>query len=73
MPKKLIGNVIAGHGHEELISIGGMDIHKNLQKYLYKLKCSSGICKWTTLKQKLKVGRSVFVAIPLKDSDFSCK
>ena len=72
MPRKLIGHLMTGHGQEELIAIGGMDRYKNLQKYLYKLTCSSGTCKWTTMNQKLSVARSVFVAIPLKDSKVSC-
>ena len=72
MPKKLIGHSMIGYGQEELITIGGMDRHKNFQKHFYRLTCSSGICKWSTMNQKLKDARSVFVAIPLKNSMASC-
>ena len=75
-----------GHGQEELIIIGGMGTDRsvgdgepfvslneeNLQKSLYRLKCLSGICNWTTMKQELDVPRSIPVAIPLKDSMVSC-
>ena len=40
--------------------------------HIYKLTCSSGLCKWTTMSQKLQMGRNSFVVFPLTDSSVSC-
>ena len=35
---------------------------------IYQLTCSSGICSWSTLNQKTKIGRRYTVAIPVPDN-----
>ena len=37
-------------------------------KEIYRLSCSSNICTWSILVQKLKIGRSYAVTIPVPDS-----
>ena len=51
----------------DVYAFGGWD-GKTRQSAIHKLSCSSSVCKWTTLNQKLKVGRSQLVAIPVPDS-----
>ena len=57
----------------DLFVIGGISPSCPVfEKSIYKLTCSSGLCKWTTLSQKLQMGRNSFVAFPLTDSSVSC-
>ena len=53
---------------EKIYIIGGNSGSGIFQKQIQKLTCLSGTCSWTTLTQELKVARSHFVAIPVKDS-----
>ena len=68
LPKALYGfSMLEIHG--DAFIFGG----KIYQSYpynsaIYKLTCSSGICSWSTLNQKLKVGRRYTVAIPVPDN-----
>ena len=48
--------------------IGGEHSDGSYHKKIRKLTCVSGTCSWTTLTQKLKVGRTGAVAIPVMDS-----
>ena len=47
--------------------------NKNYNHEIYKLTCSNGNFHWTTLPQKMKIGRTEFVAIPIPDSMANCK
>ena len=42
-------------------------------KSIYRLSCSSGVCGWTELGQKLKRKRNAAVAFPLLTSMVACK
>ena len=55
----------------DLYVIGGFD-GNIVQKSIQRLQCSSGDCKWTTLKQELEIRRSYPVAIPVIDSYTNC-
>ena len=46
---------------------------KNYNHEIYKLTCSNGNFHWTTLPQKMKIGRTEFVAIPIPDSMANCE
>ena len=37
------------------------------EKEIHKLTCVAGSCSWTTLTQKLKVGRRSAILIPVMD------
>ena len=50
--------------------IGGLTDHWNDQTFIHKLTCKARECEWTTINQKLKVGRALSVAIPLLDDSF---
>ena len=49
------------------------DARKNYNHEIYKLTCSNGNFHWTTLPQKMKIGRTEFVAIPIPDSMANCE
>ena len=68
LPKKLEGHSMISMNEENLIILGGSSPNGGLQKAIYTLTCKSGLCTWTTMKQKLKVAREGFVAVPLTDS-----
>ena len=51
--------------------IGGLEYWSD-QTFIHKLTCKARECEWTTINQKLKVGRANAVAIPLLDDSF-CK
>ena len=55
----------------DLYVIGGFD-GDLIQKSIYRLQCSSGDCKWTTMKQELEIHRSYPVAIPVMDFYTNC-
>ena len=38
-----------------------------VEKAIYKLRCSSDICEWSTINQELKTARAYQVAIPVPD------
>ena len=61
-----------GHGQVHLFVIGGCCLDGDIQKTLYRLKCSLRSCEWTTVNQELKIGRFNFVAIPVSESMVSC-
>ena len=46
---------------------------KNYNHEIYKLTCTNGNFHWTTLPQKMKIGRTEFVAIPIPDSMANCE
>ena len=46
---------------------------KNYNHEIYKLSRSDGKFRWTTLTQKMKIGRTEFVAIPIPDSMAKCE
>ena len=46
---------------------------KNYNYEIYKLTHSNGKFRWTTLSQKMKIGRTEFVAIPIPDSMANCE
>ncbi len=52
---------------ENLYVIGGTT-GSFYEKEIHKLTCVAGSCSWTTLKQKLKVGRRSAVVIPVNDA-----
>ena len=57
----------------DLIVIGGISSSCPVfENSIYKLTCSSGLCKWITLSQKLQNGRNSHVTFPLTDSSVSC-
>jgi len=64
---------------EDLVALGGSnqvnDYHKSndVSKSLFRLSCSSEVCTWTELGQKLKRKRSNAVAFPLLTSMVACK
>ena len=65
LPKGLFSlSVLEMHG--DVYVIGGW-ANSGAKSKIYRLSCLSGLCSWTTLKQKLKVGRSASVAIPVQD------
>ena len=66
LSKGIYGQSIVEDG-ENLYMIGGYS-NDGFQKEIQRLTCTSGTCNWTTLTQELKVARSHFVAIPVKDS-----
>ena len=48
--------------------LGGVGAQKQFNSAIHKLSCSSRDCKWATMTQELKVGRSGTVAIPISKS-----
>ena len=50
----------------DLYVIGGFD-GETVQNSIHRLRCSSGICRWTTMKQELQVSRSYPIAILLTE------
>ena len=68
LSKKMYGQKMVEDG-ENFYMIGGYSNDgSGYQKEIQRLTCLSGTCSWTTLTQELKVARSHFVAITVKDS-----
>ena len=65
MPKGL-GDLSAVVIKGDLYTIGGFD-QINEQSTIHRLSCSSGKCAWTTMHQKLKVGRDRPVAMAVSN------
>ena len=55
----------------DLYVIGGFD-GETVQNSIHRLRCSSGICRWTTMKQELQVSRSYPIAILITDNIIDC-
>ena len=58
---------------KSLVILGGRNHRKTDGKAIYKITCSMGICKWTTLPQRLSISRSGMVAIAIPDSLANCE
>ena len=58
---------------KSLVILGGRNDRKTDGKAIYKITCSMGICKWTTLPQRLSISRSGMVAIAIPDSLANCE
>ena len=68
MPKKLYGSSAVQIGGD-LYLIGGVSNDKSdYQTAIHRMSCSARVCTWTTMTQKLKVGRQASVAIPIPKS-----
>jgi hypothetical protein len=52
-----------------VVLIGGKNSHKDI----YELKCSSTVCNWSRMEQKLSVERFGHVAMYVPDSFVDCK
>ena len=73
LPQKIGGHsMIEMNG--DLIVLGGYSnsLDSRYQRAIYKLICTSGSCAWTTMNQRLKIPRQLFVVIPIIDSMVSC-
>ena len=74
LPKGLASHSMVKLG-ENLYTVGGF-FHDEIDEFIkfsesrevQKLTCVLGTCSWTTLTQKLKVGRTGAVVIPVMDS-----
>ena len=68
MPKKLRGfSAVVLEG--DLYTIGGYSPNGSTeQTAIHRLSCSSRVCSWTTMNQRLKVAREAPIAIPVMDS-----
>ena len=66
MPKKLYRHSAVEIGGD-LYTVGGSSTD-GYQTAIYKMSCWSRVCTWTTMTQKLKVGRQDFVAIAIPKS-----
>lgn len=64
-------NKLAAHSSLEingdLFVFGGQDETGYPQSAIHQLTCSSGICRWSTVNQSLKVARPKLIAIPVPD------
>ena len=71
LPVELYGPEMI-HYNGDIYVIGGQAMHGSQPqanagvKAIHKFSCSQGKCQWTTLTQKLKVGRYHTVAILMK-------
>ena len=71
--RKLSGHSLVTLG-KSLVVLGGKgNFYEDMNHEIYKLKCSNGKFTWEKLPQKLKIGRTEFVAIPIPDSMAKCK
>ena len=52
----------------DIYTIGGYASFVTWTTAIYRLSCSSRVCTWTTMTQKLKVARDRAVAIPVQKS-----
>ena len=81
LPKTLQGHSMIENGQEELYVLGGWSSDDDdsgyiskagYQRAIYRLKCKSGICSWTTMDKQLDLARKSFLAIPIPDSLVNC-
>ena len=56
-----------------LVAIGGVTTDGTTTNDLFELTCSETGCKWKEMEQKLKIGRSNFVAMMVPDSLTNCE
>ena len=61
-------------GHKSAILLGGSGANSGLgnEDSIYKFKCQERKCIWTLMKQKLKLARGYFVAMPIPKKLTSC-
>ena len=71
LPKTLMDHEMVRVG-PDLVVLGGYSDSGGTSDNLYKLSCSSNICKWETLPQRLKIPRYSFVAIPVPEDFVTC-
>ena len=79
MPQKVGGHSMVMVGNS-VLSLGGLgelicDTHCYFPTYddIYQLDCADTICFWTTLEQKLSIGRAAFVAMQVPNSMVDCE
>ena len=76
--KQLRGHSLIQFGDSVIIMGGNGPVgnlyyaKKNYNHEIYKLTCSNGNFHWATLPQKMKTGRTEFVAIPIPDELALC-
>ena len=68
MPHGTYGHSMVDY-NGDLYVIGGYPARNSI----LKLTCKYQDCKWTKIKQHLKVGRRYTVAIPVRDALLNCK
>ena len=70
LPKEFSGAASVEVGDNFYIIGGNSNIDSSYLNEIHQLSCSSGVCSWTTLTQKLNLARSHLVAIPIDDDTF---
>ena len=68
LPNKLGEHSILEINGDLFVFGGEDDSEDSLQSAIHQLTCSSGICRWSTINQSLKIARYRLVAIPVPDS-----
>ena len=71
LPKELQNHEMVRIGFD-LLAIGGYNEYNISDGALFKLSCINNTCKWETMKQKLKIPRYYFVAVPVPDDFVKC-
>ncbi len=66
------GKIVATVDGKSLIFIGGSDVNEKNTSEMLKLTCSSSICSWETMVQRLDFGRRNFVAMLVPENLVNC-